>query len=161
MVASLEETRWDALVGSRKLWRVGGGITQGDARGCSGGLSWVGGGITHGTWELLSRFDCVYSDYITQGCPGGALAVAMSLRARSFFFPTHRQIAKSNQFHFRYFKRANPKSNPSRDEPCQMTDHDMARTPLPLRDIMPIPGTAKLPKRPAPVPMHARNQPRR
>ena len=41
------------------------------------------------TWGLLSRFDCVYSDYITQGCPGGALAVAMSLRARCFFFPTH------------------------------------------------------------------------
>ena len=41
------------------------------------------------TWGLPSRFDCVYSDYITQGCPGGALAVAMSLRARCFFFPTH------------------------------------------------------------------------
>jgi hypothetical protein len=31
----------------------------------------------------------VYSGYITQGCAGGALAVAMSLRARCFFFPTH------------------------------------------------------------------------
>jgi hypothetical protein len=41
------------------------------------------------TWGLLSRFDCLYSDYITQGCPGVALAVAMSLRARCFFFPTH------------------------------------------------------------------------
>ena len=41
------------------------------------------------TWGMLSRFDCVYSDYITQGCPGGALAVAMSLRARCFFFHTH------------------------------------------------------------------------
>ena len=41
------------------------------------------------TRGLLSRFECVYSDYITQGCPGGALAVAMSLRARCFFFPTH------------------------------------------------------------------------
>ena len=83
----------------------GGGITQGDAVGCSGGLSRVGGGITQGdargcpgglavaslkaTWGLLSRFDCVYSGYITQGCPGSALAVAMSLRVRCFFFPTH------------------------------------------------------------------------
>ena len=41
------------------------------------------------TRGLLSRFDCVYSDYITQGCPGGALAVAVSLRARCAFFPTH------------------------------------------------------------------------
>jgi len=41
------------------------------------------------TRGLLSRFDCVCSGYITQGCPGGALAVAMSLRARCAFFPTH------------------------------------------------------------------------
>ena len=43
------------------------------------------------TQGLLSRFDRVYSGYryITQGCPGGALAVAMSLRARCLFFPTH------------------------------------------------------------------------
>jgi hypothetical protein len=40
---------------------------------------------------LLSRFDRVYSGYITQGCAGGGLAVAMSLRARCFFFPTHHQ----------------------------------------------------------------------
>jgi hypothetical protein len=77
--------------------------------GYSGGLSCLGGDITHGdarggtlvgsrgmavtslkeTRGLLSRFDYVYSDYITQGCPGGALAVAMSLRARCLFFPTH------------------------------------------------------------------------
>ena len=46
-------------------------------------------------WGLLSRFDCVYSGYITQRCPGGALAVAMSLRARCFFFPTHKWDAIS------------------------------------------------------------------
>ena len=55
-------------------------------RGCSGGLAVASLEDTEG---LLSRFDCVYSDYITQGCPGGALAVAMSLRARCAFFPTH------------------------------------------------------------------------
>ena len=37
--------------------------------GCSGGLVVVS---LKETRELLSRFDCVYSDYITQGCPGGA-----------------------------------------------------------------------------------------
>jgi hypothetical protein len=45
------------------------------------------------TRGLLPRFDRVYSGYryITQGCPWGALArrVALSLRARCFFFPTH------------------------------------------------------------------------
>jgi hypothetical protein len=41
------------------------------------------------TQGLLSRFDSVYLGYITQGGAGGALAVAMSLRARCFFFPTH------------------------------------------------------------------------
>jgi hypothetical protein len=105
------------------LWRVGGGITQGDVgsalvgwwwhhsrvhRGCSGGPWRVGGASLNETrWGtlvgsgglvvaslketqgLLSRFDCVYSDYTTQGCLGGALAVAMSLRARCFFFHTH------------------------------------------------------------------------
>jgi hypothetical protein len=71
---------------------LGGGISRGDAV----GVPWwalVGWWcITRGDGEtrgLLSRFDCVYSDYITQGCPGGALAVAMSLRARCAFFPTH------------------------------------------------------------------------
>ena len=67
VVASLKETRWGTLVGSRAL--VVASLKE--------------------TWGLLSRFDCVYSDYITQGCPGGALAVAMSLRARCAFFPTH------------------------------------------------------------------------
>ena len=40
-------------------------------------------------------FDCVYTNYITQGCLRGALAVAMSLRARCFFFPTHELGASS------------------------------------------------------------------
>ena len=56
--------------------------------GCSGGLVVASLKEVRG---LLSRFDCVYSDCITQGCPGGALAVAMSLRARCFFFHTHLQ----------------------------------------------------------------------
>jgi len=55
-------------------------------RGCSGDLVVASLEETQG---LLSRFDCVYSGYITQGCPGGALEVAMSLRARCFFFPSH------------------------------------------------------------------------
>jgi len=67
VVVSLKETRGSALVGS-------------------GGLAVAS---LEETWGLLSRFDCVYSGYVTQGCPGGALAVAMSLRARCFFFPTH------------------------------------------------------------------------
>ena len=56
--------------------------------GCSGGLVVASLKEVRG---LLSRFDCVYSDCITQGCPGGALAVAMSLRARCFCFQTHLQ----------------------------------------------------------------------
>jgi hypothetical protein len=67
VVASLEETWW----------------------GCSRGLWCVGGASLEETRGLLSRFDRVYSGYITQGCAGGGLAVAMSLRARCFFFPTH------------------------------------------------------------------------
>ena len=39
-------------------------------RGCSGGSVVAPLGETQG---LLSRFDCVYSDYITQGCAGVAL----------------------------------------------------------------------------------------
>jgi hypothetical protein len=60
------------------------------SRDCSGVLVVASLEETRG---LLSRFDCVYSDYITQGCPGGALAVAMSLRARCAFFPTHVEAA--------------------------------------------------------------------
>jgi hypothetical protein len=83
------------------LWWVGGGITRGGARGALAGWRWhhsrgregCSGGLAVASLEgargLLSRFDCVYSDYILQGCPGGALAIAMSLRARCFFFPTN------------------------------------------------------------------------
>ena len=106
---------WRALAGwwwhhsRRRGWgypgglsRVGGGITRGDARGYPGGPWWVGGASLKEMWGLLSRFDCVYSDYITQGCPGGALAVAMSLRARCFFFPSHGSEARQNwKFGFR------------------------------------------------------------
>jgi hypothetical protein len=49
------------------------------------------------TQGVLSRSDCVYSGYITQGCAGGALAVAMSLRARCLFFHTH-----ASAFHVKY-----------------------------------------------------------
>ena len=55
-------------------------------RGCSGRL--VVASLEE-TWGLLSRFDCVYSGYITQGSAGVLWWVAMSLRARCFFFPTH------------------------------------------------------------------------
>ena len=48
VVASLEETLWGTLVGSRGMAVASLKETRG----------------------LLSRFDCVYSDYITQGCPG-------------------------------------------------------------------------------------------
>ena len=69
-VASLKETRGGTLVGSGALAVASLMETRG----------------------LLSRFDCVYSDYITQGCR--ALAVAMSLRARCAFFPTHVCVCK-------------------------------------------------------------------
>jgi hypothetical protein len=58
-------------------------------RDCSGVLTVAS---LEGAQGLLSRFDSVYLGYITQGCPGGALAVAMSLRARCAFFPTHVQF---------------------------------------------------------------------
>ena len=54
--------------------------------GCSGGL--VVASLEEARW-VLSHFDCVYSGYITQGCAGVLWWVAMSLRARCFFFPTH------------------------------------------------------------------------
>ena len=65
------------------------------SRDCSG--VWVVASL-EGARGLLSRFDCVYSDYITQGCPGAALAVAMSLRARCFFFPyTHPTVDQDSR----------------------------------------------------------------
>ena len=85
-VASLEETRGGTLVGSCGLAVASLEETRGGTLAGSRGLAVAS---LKETWGLLSRFDCVYSGYITQGCPGGALAVAMSLRARCFFFPTH------------------------------------------------------------------------
>ena len=60
------------------------------SRDCSGVL--VVASLEEARW-VLSRFDCVYSDYnghyITQGAQGVLRWAAMSLRARCFFFPTH------------------------------------------------------------------------
>ena len=64
VMASLEETQGGALAG----WRWHHSRRR---EGCSGGLAVTS---LKETWGLLSRFVCVYSDYITQGCPGGALA---------------------------------------------------------------------------------------
>jgi hypothetical protein len=85
VVASLEETRWGALVSSRGLVVASLEGVQGGMGGCSCGLVVAS---LKGARGLLSRFDRVYPDYITQGCPGCALAVAMSPRARCFCFPT-------------------------------------------------------------------------
>jgi hypothetical protein len=91
VVASLEETRGGALVGScglavaslkETLWGT-----------LVGPVGLAVASLKETRW-VLSRFDCVYSGYITQGCPGGALAVAMSLRARCFFFPTHEAMSE-------------------------------------------------------------------
>ena len=56
------------------------------SRDCSGVLVVASLEETQG---LLSRFDSVYSGYITRGGAGVDWWVAMSLRARCFFFPTH------------------------------------------------------------------------
>jgi hypothetical protein len=100
-VSKSRTTRWGSQEVLQGLLRcLGGGITRGDAVGVlSRALaSWwwhhsrrrgLAVASLEQTRGLLSRFDRVYSGYITQGCPGGALAVAMSLRARCFFFPTH------------------------------------------------------------------------
>ena len=40
-----------------------------------------------GARGLLSRFDCVYSDYITQGCLGGALAGCYEPTCQELLFP--------------------------------------------------------------------------
>jgi len=39
------------------------------------------------TWGLLSRFDCVYSGYITQGCTGGALVGCYEPTCQELLFP--------------------------------------------------------------------------
>ena len=112
-ISKSRTARWGSQEVFQGLLRcLGGGITQGDARGVPWwalvGWRWhhsrrrEGGTLVGSrglevtsleeTRGLLSRFDCVYSGYITQGCPGGALAVAMSLRARCFFFHTHLQL---------------------------------------------------------------------
>ena len=70
MVASLEETRWGTLVGS-------------------GGLVVASLEETRG---LLSRFDCVYSGYITQECPGGALAGCYEPTCQVLLFPYTRLL---------------------------------------------------------------------
>ena len=53
-------------------------------RGCSRGLAVASLEETRG---LLSRFDCVYSDYITQGCAGGALAGCYEPTCQVLLFP--------------------------------------------------------------------------
>ena len=53
VVASLKETRWDALVGSRGLAVASLKETRG---GYPGGLSWVGGDITRGDARIALTF---------------------------------------------------------------------------------------------------------
>ena len=53
-------------------------------RGCSGRL--VVASLEE-TWGLLSRFDCVYSGYITQGCAGGALVGCYEPTCQVLLFP--------------------------------------------------------------------------
>ena len=53
-------------------------------RGCSGRL--VVASLEE-TWGLLSRFDCVYSGYITQGCAGGALVGCYEPTCHMLLFP--------------------------------------------------------------------------
>jgi len=48
------------------------------------------------TWGLLSRFDCVYSGYITQGCAGGALVGCYEPTCQMLLFPyTHQRNHQS------------------------------------------------------------------
>jgi ribosomal protein S27AE len=71
VVASLEETRWGVLWLALAGWpTVGGGITQGDAVGCS---------------HVLTA--CMQATSL-KGAQGVLWQVAMSPRARCFFFPT-------------------------------------------------------------------------